>query len=753
MHPLKYLFALTALCVCAAYADAPPVLVPSAPGWTWGAVTPAENGTVEETHAYGIIAQAPASLAPGRYRLTVTARFDNPQSSKLVIFLPAGTHDFSQEIRSTSGYPADAANQWKTLRYRFDVEAGLKEAPALSFSDYNHLGGDHPNSPTAGRIQVQAASLKVEKQPLSVGVSYARPVKIRYRPGDAALLETSLTNATAQMQTVRVRPALVDENDVTLPGPTQTVTIPALSTVSMLLPFTAPRSQGGYQADAQIVAGGKVVDAQGDVFADTDNPFSFAIRVSWGLNWMLNPHEHSLTAAQAEQDAQGEQFLKANLGGLAWARSTYATYFEYMAWAHEDATILTEPTDAPYLSGQASWITSRRILRETIQQLKAQGMAPVAYVNAEPFGWSGFEVFRQNPEWFSYPKPGGPPSAGFNTQTVERYNQGTNPAGGDYPFIEPTWEAVSQATGLRYIDYHIKQLENSARLYGWEAYRYDAGPLPAKYFPLVKARLAKLNPPVAIGGNQSIVDLGPVQTPAWNVYCRGGSLMMDEAIDGCYDNPNSPQFQWAAWRDYLHTGAELTRRNGGYYQFIVQQGNWLATTLGYASGGHPYSYEVLQNPFGTNERFMLRYGSLFWDLNSQLMPQAQAIKALAVTSVRPLWWETSVNERILGTKRRQVIVPLINTPTGSTVNDTTMPVQASGVRVSFTPKAGEAVQAFLYASEPTVRRQALTMTRLSGGGVSVTVPPFWAWANVVFDCRKGMERATPVTLPARPPTM
>lgn len=91
-----------------------------------------------------------------------------------------------------------------------------------------------------------------------------------------------------------------------------------------------------------------------------------------------------------------------------------------------------------------------------------------------------------------------------------------------------------------------------------------------------------------------------------------------------------------------------------------------------------------------------------------------------------------------------MIVPLINTPTGATVNDRVIPAQASGVRVTFTPKPGESVAAFLYAPEPTPHRRALPLTRLpggrvSGGRVSVSVPPFWAWTNVVFDCRKGAK--------------
>ena len=732
MNPSNPAAVFAALCLCAAaLADAPTAPAPSAPGWAWGAVTPTEGGSLEETHGFGVVAQAPASLAPGRYRLTVTARFSLPASSLLVVHLPAGTHDYPPEIRSASGYPADRPDTWKTLRYDFDVESGLKAGPTLDYADYQHL-----NAGTPGRLQIQAASLRVEKLPPAVGVSYARPAKIRYKPGEAGVVEASLTNGTAKAQTVRVRAALVDENELASPGPPHPVTVPALSTLAVTLPFTAPRAQGGYEAQAQIVDGARVVDAKGDVFADTDNPFAFSIRGSWGAHYFYEA-AHTLAEAKALQADHWDGVVDDNTGGIRWMRSEYVTYCELFCWAHEDATLMTEATDEPYLAGQAAWPTSRKLLKLVTGLLHAQGIAPVGYANAEPFGWPAFELFRRNPEWFSYRSPGGPPSAGFSTESLAQYDAGTKKAGGDYPFIEPSWEAVSQATGKRYVDYHVQQDVDSAQDYGWEAFRYDAGTPPPKYWPLIKARLAALTPPVFLGSNQAINNLGPVQTPLWNLYCRDGSLMMEESINDAFDNPNSPRRGWAAWRDFQRTGADLTRRNGGYYQFIDASGNWLATTCGYAVGGHPYSHMAYQNPFGTNERFMLHYGGLFWDRRSQLMPPAQVKQAVAVASTRPLWWDTSVNERTFSALHRQVIVPLINPPTGDTVNDTKISAQASGVRVTLTPKPGEAVQAFLYAPEPVARRSALALTRLPGGRVSVSVPPFWAWTNVVFECRKG----------------
>ncbi len=405
----------------------------------------------------------------------------------------------------------------------------------------------------------------------------------------------------------------------------------------------------------------------------------------------------------------------------AW-RSQYATYHEYFAWAREDATLLSEDSDAPYLSGQTSYTVSRKQLRMLNELMRSHGMAPVAYTDAVPFGWPGFEVIRRYPEWSSG-------WANYDSKGLENYQQGVQP-GGAYCCIGINFDAVSPAYGKSFIDYHIDQLIASAKQYGWEAYRYDAAPLPVKYFPTVKKALAGLNPPVYIGNNQGIACLGSQQCEEWQVYCTGESLMMEEAMRGGRD-PHSPIHHWTDWIDFLRKGAHLTRANGGHYTFIDDGDTWYAPTLGYAVGAHPYGFS--KSPFGDNERFMIHYGYYFWDLRTQMLPDPE--KVIAVSASRPLWWKPLVSRRRLDAHHRQLIVPLFNPPAEAEVTGMTPVAPATNVTVRVIPESGEKVTARLLAAEPTAHSEPLPTVR-TGNALQVQVPRFWGWTTVVFDCVK-----------------
>ena len=85
----------------------------------------------------------------------------------------------------------------------------------------------------------------------------------------------------------------------------------------------------------------------------------------------------------------------------------------------------------------------------------------------------------------------------------------------------------------------------------------------------------------------------------------------------------------------------LTRSVGGYYTHVNGVGNWLSTALGFAIGGHPY-YNAPVSPYSDQNRFMIRYGSYFWDPRTQLLEAPE--KVLSVTSPRPVWWKPLVSD-------------------------------------------------------------------------------------------------------------
>jgi hypothetical protein len=224
--------------------------------------------------------------------------------------------------------------------------------------------------------------------------------------------------------------------------------------------------------------------------------------------------------------------------------------------------------------------------------------------------------------------------------------------------------------------------------------------------------------------------LGNQPSADWTTYCRDGSWMMEEGIIGAFNSPTDPHRRWVDWIDLLHTGNHLARMNGGHYTYINGSGNWLSTALGFAVGGHPWGTK--DSPYCDQNRFMIRYGYYFWDLRTQFLNAPE--KAVSVTSARPVWWQPLASERRLSATHRQVILPLFNPPTGPEVVDTTVDAPAQGVTVAFTPAAGEKVSAFLLAPEPVAKRETLAVKTLADGRLQVTVPSFWAWTNVVFDC-------------------
>ncbi|HEY3415319.1 MAG TPA: hypothetical protein VGM23_00415, partial [Armatimonadota bacterium] len=535
---------------------------------------------------------------PGRYRVTLRARTSQWGGSNLVLqawvrqsdggagqgtgygWIPTPT-----AVTPMSGYYFANAGQWQQFTLDFDIEAGKPTMVGVMYV------GDK-TSPPAGAIQVEKASLKVEHIALPVSISWARPVKVRYKHDEQAALEFRLTNATDRAQEVAVRPVVINDREERYPAAGKKITVPPLATISAQTPFPVP-ADGGYEADGELLIGGKVIDRKGDVFTVSDSPFQCMLQgggefpgfLSWsggqkGFNELVVGH--------------WDDYVRQCTEFAERSRREYANYREYFAWAREDATLLVENTDDTYLAGQCSWPVSRKQLLLLNGLLRRQGIAPVAYVNAIPFGWPGFEVIRQYPEWYG----GG---ANFDTALLERYQR--NEPAGTYPCIPMKFDAVSPAYGKRYLDYHIDQLTASAKLYGWEAYRYDAGPLPLQYFPEVKQMLAKLKPPVYIGNNEGIACLGPQQSEAWKVYCEQGSLMMEEAIGGAWHSATSPYRRWTDWIDFLRRGAHLTRGNGGHYTYINGNSNtWYSAALGYAVGGHPWGF--IKSPFGDNERFM-----------------------------------------------------------------------------------------------------------------------------------------------------
>ncbi len=135
----------------------------------------------------------------------------------------------------------------------------------------------------------------------------------------------------------------------------------------------------------------------------------------------------------------------------------------------------------------------------TNQQFKKAGIAPVAYCDAIPFGWPGYELARQRPEWF---RKGGL----YDTGSLEAYAH--NESRLDMiPCLRVTDGVRSPVDGKNLPRLPYRTAGEKRQALRLEAYRYDAAPLSLKDFPRVKNTLAHLSPPVGIGNNQAGSDM------------------------------------------------------------------------------------------------------------------------------------------------------------------------------------------------------------------------------------------------------
>ena len=229
---------------------------------------------------------------PGRYEVTLRARTGKHGASTLVLQAwvdgaaggmqyPTGYGAIPVPTAALpmSGYVFETPGRWQTFSLDFTVESGKPTNVGLVYV------GDETCE--AGTVEVEQSSVKLEKLDLPVSISWARPVKLRYKHAESGALEFRLTNATDQPQTVGLRPVVITDTDQRISGPAQTFVVPALATISGIAPFAVPAADGGYEAVGELIVDGKVIDRHGDVFAVSDSPFRCMIQ---GTGVLLIPY-------------------------------------------------------------------------------------------------------------------------------------------------------------------------------------------------------------------------------------------------------------------------------------------------------------------------------------------------------------------------------------------------------------------------------------------------------------------------------
>ena len=199
-------------------------------------------------------------------------------------------------------------------------------------------------------------------------------------------------------------PVVVDEEGEAASAARFDFTLQPWNTLSGTVPFAVPARTAAMRCGRNCCTPRQVIDRRGNVFAVADSPFRCMMRVGSDM-----PGPYLLAAGaslrrEGVAQEEGARPVGAIRPGLPGRGGTHAAelqhLFEWFAWAREDATVMTEDSDEPYLSGQTLLPGLSQTDSPAERPDEAAGIAPVAYLNAHPFGWPGFEVVQQHREWY-----------------------------------------------------------------------------------------------------------------------------------------------------------------------------------------------------------------------------------------------------------------------------------------------------------------------------------------------------------------
>ena len=679
--------------------------------------------------------------------------------------LPAGRYRFALEV--AGDMPAALTNREVTLRVgRLTIP--LPRARRPSASEFHPLSSDfeipHGTTPEAALVRVSwtvkpspatnaaptgvtppFAVRNVRIETLSpVKVVYARPDKIRYRPGEAAKAEVRVVNTADQPQTVEVRGSEVTDLDARHAIGTQTLTVPPAATNALAFPFTPSPVEYGRDLLVEIAQDGRVIESATDPFSVADNAWKVAIGA--------NPGGPAGSSADAREEVIVAQ--------IASFRDDYANCWEKYFWAPDDWGDMTPPPGATWYSGQARRHENTEKIKLQVETSHRYGIAVATYGKCMAGGSNGWEMARANPQWFVtdlYGRTMGRPAAVWDFDHWQE--------AGKFKYSDYEYDWTYRWVDLRRLDaldYGIDELIASTKEFGWDGVRYDSGgfrahyvdgnfngfdPVNARNMKRTKERLWQAVPGYLFGFNTDNVTTRDGRSYPLTVgemshemreMLAGGGLWMGEGIKN-FENGGVAYTNWSQFAADEGRCIRAIKEAGGHACYLFNTGTPVREAyqliLAIAMGAHPYGGEHVGAPGSENwGRFLTRWSGLFWD--HRLKPMTNAEDRVTVDASGPLWWRQFANERILSAKQRQVIVTLVNPPVDDSIakNKDVFPEPAPPSSVSLKTASREKVRGAWLISPGTPNRCVPLKFQDRRGTVKVAVPAFDIWAIVVFDC-------------------
>jgi hypothetical protein len=502
--------------------------------------------------------------------------------------------------------------------------------------------------------------------------------------------------------------------------------------------FGKLKTQFGYAVCAELRDGDKTLATARNFFQITDNIWKTAVISACG------------------KYAKNQQYLDSCF-------ANYYNVYEVFFWAPDDFLGLTPPMNAWY-SGQARYhaavtgfvnFPKEHLgtwgLKDMIAAGHTRGLRAVTYAKLTGCGPFGFEQVRRRPElaW----QHAGVLDVDRDAESLAKWDDW------NAQNLPVSWLAVNyNMNDNAVVDVGIKNLADSAALFGWDGARWDGNfNVAAETYDLegkpvdkltreqvdarnaenmrrTKAYITARRPNYVYGYNYintSVVENLQRQPRETVECCANGGLLMNEYINHA-ENVNHPLHNWRRYAENMVDDTARIRALGGYMGPILGlQGNGADSqykvVFSYAAGAHPY-YNTLFNAFIT------RFSYYCWDPALRQVPLPETIVNVAGN----VWWNRWVFTRDLDKKHRQLIVHLINPPTAAGVGEQkTLPAPQKNVGVQYYPSglSGWKLTRVTRLDVGKLVPEPLPVSTAIGVN-SVTLPDVALWNVLVLDLEK-----------------
>ncbi|MHB9024304.1 MAG: hypothetical protein ACYC7E_09025 [Armatimonadota bacterium] len=593
------------------------------------------------------------------------------------------------------------------------------------------------------------------------------PGKVRYAPGETAGVRVTVANPIAAAFTGTLsgeeRWGLTGRR----PAFTQPVTLKAGEEKQLTAEWKLGNEEYGREIAVSLQVAGKTVAWGTELFSVCKTPLWLSTANGYDTAQEFRDRHTIFYVAPAslQESWRSINFFKKLSPG--------SERQEFFSWAPGDIADLSPPTTIfPGGEGRMAY-RSKETIKGQIDQMRSVGMWPESYVNGTAWSDAGYRLFAEHPDWFIYDANGEVAHYEMERRDIYRHKDDAEFDPGKYPtihfqgtlnhalpevqeYIAGQFIKCGKEMGFKGVRMDVRYLEVHPRERDYQGKEIaptyaEADRISAASVKRVKELVHQALPDFTFGYNYASPDEVKDMPLTMKERCAGAGWMLDE-VPCTYQEKTSPYHVWSVYlRRMVSWGDQVNKWGGIYNPFDFRRGgakypvdNIYSSIIRLIAGGRsPFcpSYHNSRLPFGNLGRFATRYSEFFFSRDRQWIPTLKG--EVDVRAAGPLWWKDTVYWNKDSAGKRQLIVNLINPPMAFEVEENPKsellpPVR--NIQLTAAPVGGKPpTAAYLLSAEPmepiseaSLRMTPLTMKKLAGNKVSVTVPSVIFWKMVVF---------------------